>query len=90
MKTTISFLLTAVLLSSCANTWDSEVKDMFHQSCMEDAADKAISEKHAKAYCDCTLEKIMEKYPKYEEALAKIDSISVDPKIQQCKQGNFK
>lgn len=83
-------MLITVLMSSCVNTWDSEVKDMFHQSCMEDAADKAISEKHAKVYCDCVLEKIMEKYPKYEDALARIDSISVDPKVQQCKQGNFK
>lgn len=78
------------MCSSCTNTWDSEVKDMFHESCMEDAADKAISEKHANAYCDCVLEKIMEKYPKYEDALSSLDSITVDPKVQQCKAGNFK
>lgn len=63
---------------------------MFHQSCMEDAMDKAKSEKHAKVYCDCVLQKVMKKYPRYEDALSNIDSISSDENIQKCKEDNFK
>lgn len=90
MKTVLAVLLLSFLFVSCTNTWDSEIKDMFHQSCMDDAVGKAISETHAKTYCDCVLKQVMEKYPEYEDALTHIDSITNDADVQKCKNGNFK
>lgn len=75
-----------IALASCENTWDSESKEMFHQSCMEDALTWAPTQDKAKTYCDCVLERTMAKYPKMSDALNKIDSVISDPQIRSCKQ----
>lgn len=79
---------TLILIStaSCDNTWDSESKDMFHQSCMEDALTWAPNQDKARQYCDCVLERTMIKYPKMADALQNIDSVISDPKIKGCKE----
>lgn len=86
MKFHFSLLLLVVcLITSCENTWDSESKEMFHQSCMEDALTWAPSQDKAKTYCDCVLERTMKKYPKMGDALEHIDSVITDPQIRGCK-----
>ncbi len=85
MKRYILFAVCILSLPACKNTWDSETKDMFQQSCMEEATRWAGSETKAKTYCDCVLEKTMKKYPDYKDALEHIDSVIIDPDIQGCK-----
>lgn len=85
MKRYIILVSSALCLQSCENTWDSETKEMFHQSCMEEATGWAGGEDKAKTYCDCVLEKTMKKYPDYKDALMHIDSVITDPNIQSCK-----
>jgi hypothetical protein len=82
------FLLIPVLLfaASCENTWDGESKELFHQSCMEDALTWAPNQDKAKVYCDCTLERIMKKYPKMSDAMEHIDSVISDPNVKGCKE----
>ena len=85
MKRYILIAGCALCLQSCENTWDSETKEMFHQSCMEEAISWAGSSDKAKTYCDCVLNKTMERYPDYKDALMHIDSVITDPSIQACK-----
>jgi hypothetical protein len=85
MKPCIFLIIILFIFSSCKNTWDSEAKDMFHQSCMEDAVTWAPSKDKAKVYCDCVLEKVMAKYPEMNDALEHMDSVIADPNIRSCK-----
>ena len=75
------------MLSSCANTWDSETKDMFYQSCVEEAH-WASSTEVKEAYCSCVLDRTMEKYPSMSDALMNIDQVIEDEYIRGCR-GEF-
>jgi hypothetical protein len=81
-------LLTLVVttLFSCKNTWDNETKQMFNQSCLEEANNWAQTPEEANAYCDCVLGKIMKKYPHMDDALEHVDSIMVDQNLKNCRQ----
>jgi hypothetical protein len=85
MKYAILSLLLIAALTSCENTWDSESKEMFHQSCMEDALTWASTQDNAKKYCDCVLDRTMARYPKMADALRNIDSVITDPNIKGCR-----
>jgi hypothetical protein len=91
MKRANVLLLAALMFAaSCENTWDGETKDMFHQSCMEDALTWAPNQDKAREYCDCVLQRTMEKYPKMSDALQNIDSVITDTRIKSCKQDIIK
>lgn len=85
MKRCIVLISILFVFNSCKNTWDGETKEMFHQSCMEDAVTWAPSKDKAKVYCDCVLEKIMAKYPDMNDALEHMDSVITDPNIRSCR-----
>ncbi len=78
-------LLFGLLLFASCKQWDSDDKQVFYQSCMDDAKGWAGSEADAKTYCDCVLEKVVKKYPSESDALEHVDSIIKDPGIQGCK-----
>ncbi len=79
------FLLSLLfLLGACSNTWDSETKDMFYQSCLEEAR-WAPSQADREAYCSCVLERTIEKYPSMSEALKNIDKVIEDEYIRACR-----
>lgn len=78
------FLIGFIFLASC-KTWSSEDKDVFHESCMDEARKWTGNEASAKTYCDCVLEHIMKKYPDENDALEHLDSIINDPAINVCK-----
>lgn len=86
MKKLLSSVCIIIFLSACDGGWDGENRDMFRQSCMEEAKGWAGSEEKAKPYCDCVLEKIMKKYPRLNDALENLDSIAVDPTLKDCRQ----
>ena len=52
---------------------------------MEDANTWAGSQDKAKTYCDCVMQKVMEKFPHEADALDHIDSVINDPDIRSCK-----
>lgn len=85
MKLILYASLLLLIASSCSNTWDDESKQMFMQGCLEDAQSNGMPADKAKSMCDCRLEKVMKKYPKMEDAMNNIDSISGDPEIQACQ-----
>jgi hypothetical protein len=83
------YLLIAVCLCcfiSCKNTWDDDDKHTFYQSCMDAAKGDGHPENKAKPYCDCLMNKMMEKYPNESDALDHIDSVITDTSMQQCKE----
>ncbi|MBL7682426.1 MAG: hypothetical protein JNK00_03610 [Flavipsychrobacter sp.] len=85
MRQYIIALLSICLLSACEGGWDSESKELFHKSCIEDAKSVGKDEAAAKSMCDCRLEKIMKKYPNVDDALMNIEQVIKDPEVQACK-----
>ncbi len=84
MVRSIILLLIVCTLSACSG-WDSESKELFHKSCMNDAKASGMDEAVAKSRCDCRLEKIMKKYPDVDDALMNIEKVIQDPEVQECK-----
>lgn len=78
-------LLICFAFTACENTWDSDTKDMFHQSCMKTARENGTPEAAAKDMCDCRLELMMEKYPHFDDAMANIQKIMTDPDFKKCE-----
>jgi hypothetical protein len=76
--------LVPVLFCSCSNTWTQEDKDSFYQACMDDAATWSGSAESSRVYCDCVLNKIVEKYPHVSDALEHIEQLAKDPQMQEC------
>ncbi len=84
MKYIAPLLIAICTLSSCTG-WDSESKESFLHSCVNDAKANGKDDAAAKSMCDCRLEKIMKKYPNVDDALAHMDSIVKDPDVAACK-----
>jgi hypothetical protein len=84
MKNLLPVMLIMLLCCSCENTWDSESKKAYYDSCMEEANNWGTPEQ-AKAHCDCVLEKTMKKYPSVNDALENMDKIMVDEDLKACK-----
>lgn len=85
MKRCFLCLFLIISCTSCKNTWDSETRNMFKQSCVEEAT-WAASPQQANKYCDCVLERMMDKYPQFSDAMDHIQEISADSSIQACRQ----
>lgn len=73
-----------LILGSCTHTWDSETKDMFYQSCLEEAH-WAETQDLKEAYCRCVLDRTIEKYPSMSEALKNIEKVIDDEYIRACR-----
>lgn len=84
MKKIVLFVTVLFLFSACKNTWDSEDKQLFYQSCVEEAGWLDSPEKK-KTYCDCVMDKMMTKFPNEAEAIEHLDSVIKDPDIGSCK-----
>ena len=86
MKKLLSILSIALVsLTSCTEGWDSESKDLFHQSCMEDANERGLNDAKAKAVCDCRLETAQKKYPSLSDAMANVDKMMTDEDLKKCE-----
>ena len=85
MKRITAFFALCIVLISCKNTWDSEARDLFYQGCMETAKENHMEVAAAKSMCKCRLEKVMEKYPNFNEALKHTQEIMNDPEVKACK-----
>ncbi len=85
MKKYILLLLTVVAFSACKNTWPSEYRDLFHQACMEEEMEDGISEAKAKKICDCRTDKVIEKYPNFNEAMENVIEVMSDPELKECE-----
>ena len=69
MRTFILLLLLLPLAYSCKRKWTDKNKSEFVSGCMSTAVrDKNIGDSLARPYCNCLLEKIMEKYPDANDA----------------------
>lgn len=84
MKKLLIASAAVLLFASCENTWDSDAKDMFLQSCMSTSLDRGIAQDNAENMCECRLEVIMEKYPSFSEAMDNLDKIMTDPDVKAC------
>lgn len=71
--------------TACKNTWDSEARDLFYQACIESAEENHMKPEAAESMCQCRLEKVMEKYPSFNEALGHTNEIMSDPEIKACR-----
>lgn len=81
----IAILSCCFLITACNSGWDSESKDMFYQSCMEDANERGIDEAKAKSVCDCRLETAQRKYPTLSNAMENIDKMMNDEDLKKCE-----
>ncbi len=75
----------SLFLFSCENTWDSEARDLFHAGCMEAAKEAYMEDAAAKSMCDCRLEKAMQKYPSFSDAMENADKMMEDEDLKACK-----
>ena len=81
-----TFIIVCMLsFASCSQGWDSESKDMFHQSCLEDAKERGLNEAKAKSVCDCRLETAQKKYPSLSDAMANVDKMMNDEDLRKCE-----
>ncbi len=80
--------LLLLMLASCKNTWNEDDKDAWRQACTENAMHWAGNEQQAKTYCDCVLEKIMQKYPNENDALEHVGDLATDSSVQSCRPKN--
>ena len=85
MKKAFIFISLTLPCSSCFHVWDQEDKKLFRDICFQDARKWAGSDSKANAYCDCVMEKIVQKYPSETEALDHVDSIIKDPDLIECR-----
>jgi hypothetical protein len=86
----ILFVIIMFSLTACKGSWDTEDKEAFYGDCLEQANTWAGSEAKAKAYCDCVMDKMMQKFPSETDALEHIDSVINDPDIYSCKTDAMK
>jgi len=85
MKKLIALFLFAVTCVSCTNTWDTESRDLFRQGCMESAKENNMDDAAARSMCDCRLEKTMQKYPSFSDAMEHTQELMNDPDLKACK-----
>jgi hypothetical protein len=76
----------ALAFSSCKNTWSQEDKDNYRHTCMESLGVPDDDTGKARAYCDCMLQKITEKYPNVNDMLEHMEDVINDPDLQACKK----
>jgi hypothetical protein len=78
MKNSLSFFIAAliliILVISCekkkrtnANEWYDEDKKEFLKDCEKPSNHPDITKEKVKIYCECMMEKIMKKYPRYSD-----------------------
>lgn len=84
MRKYLVLLAALPFLASCENTWDSESREMFVQGCMNSAKDE-MTQEAAKKMCDCRLEKAMDKYPNFSDAMDHIMELANDPAMKECE-----
>ena len=85
MKKYLLLMILLPFIASCDNTWSSENKDLFVQVCLNDARKRDMPEDKAKKMCDCRLETIMKKHPKFAEAMENITEVVSDPDLKNCE-----
>ena len=74
-----------VTLFACKNTWNEEDKDAWQEACRENAIRWAGSDAKAKTYCDCVLQKMIQKYPNENDALEHIAELASDTALKSCR-----
>lgn len=62
-------LIAAMVMASCNNSagWTTEQKEKSRKTCIDEVAGK-FDDSIVKKYCDCFVEKMIQKYPSYAEA----------------------
>jgi ABC-type Zn uptake system ZnuABC Zn-binding protein ZnuA len=96
MKNLTSFITSIVIIFliifSCAqkqklspNEWYEEDKKEFMKDCTEPSNHPGITKDQVKIYCECMMEKIMKKYPKYSDTYNKEKSEFKDM-IKECDE----
>lgn len=81
----VVFICLILALSSCKNTWDEESKDAWRSACLENAHNMFATPKQASTYCDCVLDKIIERYPNLNDALENTATLAADTAFHACK-----
>lgn len=68
------YLLLVLVFSACgSDTWTQDEKDEFVKACKSEGA--------SSSYCDCYMEKVMNLYPKYDDA----DKIDFETAVELAK-----
>lgn len=89
MKQLLLVLITVMTLAACNNGgWSAAEKEKSTKACMNGIEGK-VDEATAKRYCDCFVEKMMQKYPTYAQA-DKNGTFEEGIKIGQACAGELK
>ena len=78
-------LIVLVIFSSC-KTWNEDDKNVYITACMNNARHWAGTEEKARTYCNCVLDKMIEKYPDENDALDHIDDLTRDTALTNCRK----
>lgn len=79
------FIISTFAFSSCSSGWDSESKDMFYQTCMDDAKERGLDDAKSKSVCDCRLEAVQKNYPTLSEFMANLEKVNADEELKRCE-----
>jgi hypothetical protein len=77
-------LLLSLLLPSCTDFWSSSNKSRFREACKDVSMEWAGSPEVADEYCECVLEKMMQKYPNELDAFSHMDQLATDSSLINC------
>lgn len=85
MKKIAGLLAVILFAAGCAAGWDAESKEMYTRACRQGIAGKGYSETKMEAFCKCSLETVMKKYPTQQAVLENADKLANDKDLYRCK-----
>lgn len=78
-------IISSLGFASCSSGWDSESKDMFYKTCLDDAKERGLDDAKSKLVCDCRLETVQKKYPTLADFMANLEKVSADEDLKKCE-----
>lgn len=73
-----------LLFSSCQEGWTDEYKESFKQTCLTGPASTDLTDAQKQKYCDCALEKTMQRYHTIAEVVENNDSTQMSAALKEC------
>jgi len=87
MRKLLPILLLLICATSCTDFWSGANQRRFKEVCATEAIKWAGTDAAADEYCNCVLQKMMERYPNEEDAFQHLGDLSHDTALIRCREG---
>ena len=87
MKARQILLILPLFLASCAGGWQDEDKQKLRADCLSQSTQQ-IGEAKAKAYCECFVDQVVNKYPVFNDFMEHISLDTVERLKARCRKEN--